>query len=209
MGLLERVALHIKTMGIYFIVPFFAYYIVIPVITWVFLKSPVVNISYETAFIDYAYQIIPVCSTIWIFFSLRDYIEAEGREILWREQQPIEVIAILYIINIISLSIFPIAWKDGKEEMMGLYLQMVVITFFLYGLIYFFILLLQNIAIPLFLLFSYVAFSLSGSDIANHLQYTILNQTDWDENSGIFVWLGLLFWIGGFFLGTKKGEVKI
>lgn len=176
----ERIRIHIKAMRGMFIIPLAVYYILIPFAAYKLGKSPV----YETAgmaalFGEYMYNYVPAVSTLWLFLSLREYVQGQGGELLWNASAMTGLSFGIYLLQFICLlPALILAQKD--TELTGLVLQMMVIIFFMHGLAYFLCMVTGNIAAATLAVLVYSIFSTAV--IGTHsfwYQYSVLHRTDW------------------------------
>lgn len=194
-NILERTALQIKSMKLLFFVPILVYYLIIPLCVYGYTRNPIGTVHLFTKFADVGYTFVPIVSIWWIFLYLREVVEGEGKEIFILGGGITPVLINFYILH--SVCMFPVFFffddKDGS--VMDFYLQMLVITFFMYGLMYLLSVVIRDIAISLLVVLIYSIFSTSYTDVFNWLQYGNMNNVDWLEQACVFLLMSIVFWV--------------
>nr|MBP3599117.1 hypothetical protein [Eubacterium sp.] len=209
--LFERLWLQIKGMRTLFLVPFIGYYGIIPLYVWV--KSYSSDFSPLNAVEEMGYLLVPFLSTWWIYLILKEYIEGDGREVLLLGKHTFLGAVLFWIIN--SICYIPVLYLKVEDfwaiARYDLYVQLVIIAFFMGGFCYFLNYYTKSVTVSMLLVMLY-------STISNYtfkderfvklftpLQFTVLQEAPYDENYSSyfkFILAGLIFWI----LGVAKSR---
>lgn len=196
--IIERVYMHAKGMKYLFFVPFIVYYLLLPFTIYAYKQNPIGNVEVITIASEFCYNFVPVISTWWIYMYFIESAEGEGREILILGKGITATVFAFYLLN--AVSFIPICLVLNNREGAGitLMLQLLVITFLMYGVAYFLSFLLKSIAVSVFIVLCYSVFAVSYADILEILQYgRMLGNVDWIGNTIILSVLGSICWYLG------------
>lgn len=199
---IERVLIQIKAMKMLFFVPIFVYYILFPLCVLGYLSNPIGQMDVINILSDLCYTFVPIVSTWWLFLYLREVVEEAGREIVLLGGGITWGVGIFYVLHAILM--LPIFWIFDSNSALPLYLQMLVVTFFMYGSVYILCAVLKNIAITLLLILSYSILATIPSNDFKFWQYGSMNTSDWLSYSIPFLILGGVFW---YIAHTKAREM--
>ena len=198
MNKIERLLLQVKEMKWLFLMPLVVYYALFPLLIYGYVKNPFARIDQITVLYDISYTFVPILAVWWIFLFLREIVEGNGREILLLGGGVTSMLGLFYVLHSICMLPIFLFFDNTNDVITTLYLQMVIITFFMYGLAYLLCVLLKNVAIPILLVLIYSIFSTSSFEMLTHFKYGILKDTtDWLSYGMIFLIVGIVFWCVG------------
>ena len=166
---LKRTVLHFKSIGILFYIPLLIVNVLIPVIAYLrYQKSGISELLY-TDILQYTQWLVPFFSIWWILFVLREYIEADGNELLYVHSDRCKLKDILYIFVIyildvgLTFTIYTLLFTSMKYE----YLKIITVCIFYLGATYFFTYLTNSITITLLISLFYTLVNLVFGTIGN------------------------------------------
>ena len=174
--------------------PFIVNYIIIPVSLYIYWRM---HVEYFTDHIkEQVFFFVPIMSVWWEILLLQQYVEGDGRELLWiNNQNKLFDIIVYFILYIISL--FPILkfvmeiMEDGYEVIPLLLAQCFMYT----GVVYMFCLIFSSVAMAFIPIFVYTLFA--DNRISLMLSYNAVGsfQTPmyYMEAGIIFIILGLIY----------------
>ena len=147
-----------KGMGRLKYLPFIVNYIIIPVSLYIYWKM---DAKYFTDHInEQIFFFIPIMSIWWEILLLQQYVEGEGRELLWIHKQnkllDIMVYFILYIVSLFPILKFVMDKMDDSYEVIPLLLAQ---CFMYTGVVYMFCLIFSSVAIAFIPIFVYTLFA--------------------------------------------------
>ena len=194
---IERFFLQIKEMKFMFFIPMIVYYVFFPLCVFAYMQNPIGNVDTITVLSDISYSLVPIISVWWVFLFLREIVEGEGREVLILGGGVSQIMGIFYGLH--SICMIPVFFvlDDSDGSVMSLYLQMLVVSFFMYGLVYFLCVVLENIVIPILLTMIYSIYATTTSEELSLLQFEKMNNVDWMSGAIPFLLLGIILWIVG------------
>jgi len=194
--MIERCYLQGKNMKVSFFVPFFAFYILVPL--YAYVKYTVEgNWTYFDCITDVSLDITPVVCVWWIYLILKEYIEGDGNEILILKGGIISVVGNYFCLTILCYLPVFLLRIFCEDEPLDLFLPLCVITFFMYGLVLTISFLFRNIsmAILIVLLYSiYNSIFFNFNDGEMPLQYTDMYGLYWADYAAPFLTIGCILW---------------
>lgn len=199
---LKKTYLQIKNMGLFFYVPFVMYYVIIPVFVYAMKQNYFEYKDDIDRITEVCYSIVPIVSIWWVYLQLKTYLESDAREVFYICKGMASQTFTFFLLNVLCyLPIFLMDDADGR--IMALFLQMLIIGFFLCSLLLFFSFFMKNIAVSVLFVISYHLFSLSSQEVFFDFQYgNMMGVVDWMQQGVIFFLAGLLFWS----LGVKMSH---
>lgn len=202
----ERLWLQVKGMRTMFLVPLIGYYCVIPLSVWAMSHGP--EFSLVGSIIDICYLLVPFLSTWWIYLIVKEYIEGDGREVLLLGKGTLSSALLFWFLNIlcfIPLNLIPVeAWH--VRQIVDLFVQLIIISFFMGGLAYFLNYFTKSITISMLVIILYTFISNYRfshqlfANIFHPVQLTILQDVPYEDNlNGYikFILAGVIFWVMG------------
>lgn len=209
---LERMWLQIKGMRTMFLIPLIGYYCVIPLGAWV-LSGGGTHHELE-AFSKMCYLLVPFLSAWWILLITKESVEGNGREILLLGSSNLINAFLFVIANFLCL--VPLLFlKENDPGFMrsfqNLFTEMVIVSFFMGGMAYFFIFITKNLTASLYVIVLYTAisnYSFMGDKILNVLGWIQLVNLEDVPSEGnywlyaVYIMLGLAF----FALGERRSK---
>lgn len=158
---LEHFFLQLKGVGKLYFVPVFVLYIFLPLL--ILGDYGASGDEIDSIFVTQCIFFIPILSVWWIFLVMKEYVEGEGKEVLYLNghSKLIEVV-MLYVYYVIHLMpFFAVALFIIPDVAIGLFFQMMLASFLYCGLGYLLLYLVKNIAIAFLPLMCY---SIYGSN---------------------------------------------
>lgn len=203
---MERVWLHIKSMREMFFVPLFGYFVLIPLGVWALSFEPEFYLSSSIS--ELCYLLVPFLSTWWIYLLLREYAEADGREVLILGKGTLFSAAVFCLLN--TMCVLPLLWVPvGYQYQNSIYylvIEMMIVSFFMCGLVYFLVHFTKNITISMFIIVLYCALSNYTfaeehfSKMLGPIQLSVLQDVPYEDGSNgyvKFILAGVMFWVFG------------
>lgn len=210
--LFERFFLQIKSMGALFLIPFIGYFSLIPLGVWALSFDPEFVLC--DAISEMCYLFVPFLSTWWLYLMLKEYVEGDGREVLLLGKTTIFSAVMFWILNM--LCILPLLWVEVEYMYQyyidNLMIELLIIIFFMNGLTYFLNYFTKSITVSMFIVILYTALSNytfrneQFSKVLGSVQLSVLQDVPYEDNMNgyiKFIFVGLVFWILGFFKSRK------
>lgn len=153
LGLLfQRCYWNLKSLKLLFWIPVIVVNLVLPALNYVCYRQNGVGAYMQVDIVEKALLLLPFLSVWWVIFVLREYVEADGSEVLYVCRSRIKLVDalcpfLLYLFNItllysVYIAIFP--------DVMPLeYARMLCICAFFFGLTYFLVYFTKSITITL------------------------------------------------------------
>lgn len=182
----SRLIYHLKSLGKLKLVPLIIIYILTPFMCYLNCRADL-NVDKEAALRSFQIQFITMeqsflffFSVWWIIFILRDYIEADGNELLYVNKSRNKMIDLLYpyifyLANVFILcTIVSLINGDLRYE----FIRIVSISIFYVGMTYMVVYLTRSITITLMvnLVYTLVNISKEGADIIFPYYYDVNNK---------------------------------
>lgn len=151
----ERIYLHLKNIKALFFFTLIIVHLFLPFIGFLSYKSE--NLDFYMSVMEYALIVIPLSSTIWSLFILREYVEGKGNELLFIGKNKIKFLEcfipfILFYVTIIFQFLIYIRLDNTfKFELIRLFF----ICFFFFSLMYFLVFLTKSVSLTLMVLIAY------------------------------------------------------
>ena len=207
----ERIWLQMKGMRSMFLIPFIGYFIVIPLGVWAMAGET--NFVLSDAIARMCYLLVPFLSTWWIYLITKEYVEGNGREVLLIGKGTFLNAVIFWLGNV--LCFIPLLFVDVgdmfQEDILYLFEQLIIISFFMGSLAYFLNYFTKNISISMFIIILYTAISNyqftneQFTKVLGRIQLTNLQEVPYDGNYslyGRFIVLAVILWL----LGVLKSK---
>lgn len=203
---MEHFFLQLRGVGKWYFVPVVVLYILLPILIFAdYCTSRDAIKNIESTFATQCLFFMPVLSVWWVFLVMKEYIEGEGREVLYLNgHSKLMEVVMLYIYYVIHL--IPFFWIASffiPEIAIGLFFQMTLASFFYCGLGYLLLYLIKNIAIAFLPLMCYSMYgSSTGIKVAflNHASYWV----DPAKYAMEIVIAGCICFLAGAYLNKKN-----
>lgn len=196
--IMERIYLQCRGMGILFWIPLVGYYIVVPSAGWILGQNPLEDRDLLERITEVSYRLIPLLSTWWLFMVHKEYIEGDGKEILYLGKNILGQTIGFFLLNVLSYIPSVFILNFPAEQALELVFQLLVIMFLTCGMAYFLSFSLKNI--PVSALVSMIFCTLSVLPDDHFFQYQFIslqNNGSWLEEGVKFIISGGIFWISG------------
>ena len=193
--ILERCYLQGKNMKVSFFVPFFAFYILIPL--YAYVQNILNDFTYFDSVTFSSLDIVPVACVWWIYLILKEYIEGDGNELLILKGGIMPVIGYYFCLTILCYLPVFLLGIFCEEEPMELFLPLCLITFFMYGLVLAISFLFRNISMAVLVVLVYsiyntLFFQFMEGELP--LQYTEMYGSYWTDDAPPFLIIGCILW---------------
>lgn len=206
----ERLYLQIRSMGLFFFLPFIGYFFFLP------FCIKMLNLSLEEAEerVQMArmlcYQFVPILSVVWTCMFHKEYVEGEGREVLILGKGVCGLTFLFWLVNLPCFFIFYLLPDLNAGQASDLFNEMMVVSFVLCGLVFFLNFTLNSISLSALVVMFYVM--LSNVDITHFINldetekqqelagyfYTVLSGKGVaSEEIKWYLVAGVLFWLFG------------
>lgn len=189
-------------MGRLFYVPLVGYYIVIPLGIWFLSFEP--EYDYYVALTEMCYLLVPVLAVYWLFMGMGALVREN------RDEDGSLINALMYsVLNMICyipLLLIPYGYK--RLEMFSLFVQLIILSFFINGLMFFLFFWTRNIYATQFLVVFYIV--LSSNPFQNRFLAGIIDTIQFAHIQEMtiscfeFLLAGGTFWILGLCKTGKK-----
>lgn len=167
----ERLKLYFRAMGKGAIVPVVIVLVVLPVLTLIAATNPsnmkdnASMLRLEITILSYLF--LPFFAAWWPIFALKNYIEGDGRELLWVFQSSsifFDAAVLIFLYQLLTTLYF-LVLHILLKEMLFLLLRLLIINFFVAALALVSIKVLRSTALSfmLILLYIFVNYMLSGN----------------------------------------------
>ncbi|MFZ3591295.1 hypothetical protein ACOI1C_19150 [Bacillus sp. DJP31] len=151
--------LSLRNLKIYYFIPIFFMYLVIPALFFSEIAITGVGDILHLRVVETTQKILPLFSVWWIIFILREYIEGEGNEVLYvyEDLKRTKLLDILIVFIIYSLKITPlfILFSFFLDDMIFELLRVMIQCFFYSSLAYCLIYLTKSSAITFMFIMVY------------------------------------------------------
>lgn len=196
--LIQRVYLQSKNMRFLFFIPLIGYYVVIPILFHTMQINPALQLNPNDRFAEVCYSAVPILVVLWNLFQLRTQIENESGEILALYGKVGIQTFVFYLINCFCFLPVLFVMEDSDGMIMTLFLQMLVISFLLNGMVFFLAFALKSISITVLVVFMYHLFATRFEEFFLELRYGMMKGNPLWQQQGMTLFVaGLLFWILG------------
>lgn len=158
---IKQFYLSMKNLGFYYFVPIIFLFIVMPYLSIAEIKE----YGIDNAYLGIAVKLemyIPLLQSWWIVFSMKEYIEGDGNEILYTYEKNklakssyIMAICLYYILHV---GVLYFAYSFVFEDMLVEYAKTVIQCMFFASSTYMLIYLLKSTTFPLMIVFIYNIF---------------------------------------------------
>ncbi len=196
----QRTYLQIKNMGILFFIPFIGYFIIIPLFSYVDMD---LDMDWIERLTEICYIFIPVLSVFWTYLQFQSQLEEEAREVCFVYGGIGIQTFLFYMMNVVCF--LPLLFmEDTDGRLMGLFMQMAIISFLLHGLAMFLSFTLKNISLSVFIIILYHFISIRYQEFWKTIRYGMMSgDTEWLQAGSRFFFAGVIFWILGV-MSTKR-----
>lgn len=134
----KRAFYHLKNLGFLVAVPLIILNAIIPILNYLQYSKDGISEELYVNILQYSQWFMPLLCVWWSVFVLRDYIEGEGNELLFTNQNRNKVadmfsLFLLSILNItVIFSVYTFLMPDMKYE----YIKIISICVFYFGIVY-------------------------------------------------------------------------
>ena len=196
--LMERIYLQCRGMGILFWIPLIGYYIIVPSAGWILGQNPLEDREMLERVTEVSYRFIPLLSTWWMFLVHKEYIEGDGKEILYLGKNILGLTIGFFLLNIICCFPSVFLFNRPAERVLELFFQLTIIMFLTCGMAYFLNFSLKNISVYALVTMIFCTLSVVPSDRLFQYQFISLQGNElWLEEGVKFIISGGIFWIFG------------
>lgn len=196
--LIQRVYLQSKNMRFLFIIPLIGYYVVIPILCHVMQRNPVMELNPVARFSEVCYSTVPIIAVLWNLFQLRTQIEGESGEVLASYSKMGIQVFVFYLMNCFCFLPVFLLTEDSEGMLMALFLQMLIISFLLNGMVFFLAFALKSISITVLIVFMYHLFATRFEEFFLELRYGMMKGNPLWQQQGMTLFVaGLFFWLLG------------
>ena len=160
---LRLLFLSFKNVKVYYFIPLFIIYVLIPFISYLNIKTLGVEVSF-TLVMDTAQMLIPITSTWWMFCVLKEYIEGEGNELLYayenvRKTKILDIL-LIYIWYCLHIALLFIVYSFLYDNVFIEYIRIIIQSFVLTAAYYFLIYAFKSTSISYMFILTYYMMSL-------------------------------------------------
>ena len=188
--ILERCYLQGKSMKLLFFVPFLAFYVLIPLYSY--MNKIANDFTYFDSMQDTCLRIVPIACVWWIYLILEEYIEGDGNEVLILKGGIITVVGNYFCLNILCYLPIFLLGSSPENEPLDLFLPLCILTFFMYGLVLTVSFLFRNISMAILVVLFYAVYNtLNFRDIDLPFLYIDMYGTDY---AAPFLIIGCILW---------------
>lgn len=196
--MVERIYLQCRGMGILFWVPLIGYYIIVPSAGWILGQNPLEDRDLLERITEVSYRLIPLLSTWWLFMVHKEYIEGDGKEILYLGKNILGQTIGFFLLNVLCYIPSVFILNFPAEQALELVFQLLVIMFLTCGMAYFLSFSLKNIPVSALVSMIFCTLSVLPDDRLFQYQFISLqNNGSWLEEGVRFIIPGGIFWISG------------
>lgn len=133
-----RIFLHLKNLGISFFVPLIIMDVVIPILNYLVYAHYGIGDRLYTSILQYSLWFMPLASVWWPIFTMRDYIEGDGSELLYVNQNSSRLLdtAYLFIISLLNILIIFAVYTRSMPHMKYEFLRVLCVCILYFGIVY-------------------------------------------------------------------------
>ncbi len=155
---IDRIRIQWKGMGILKYLPLFINYIIIPISVWIYMQvDPEYYMDY---FVEQLVFFVPLLAVWWELLLMQQYIEGEGRELLWIEKSSKIADTLLYLffylLTLIPIFLFIINNIPYSEDLM---IVLLFQSFMFSGCFYMLSMVCASVSVGFVVVFIYALFS--------------------------------------------------
>lgn len=196
--ILERCYMQAKNMKGLFFVPLAVFYIFIPLMAYAFSSNRLFPFDLNTSLVDVSYLFVPAFSVWWLYLSLKEYLEGEGNELLVMSGGVGAVSAVFFCATVVSwLPVF-LFYDDSTGEITDLFMQMIVASFLMYGVVLAVSFLFRSVATAILAALCYAILGTSAVEKFSFIEYGRMQGNKmWFDMALPLIGLGIVFWIYG------------
>lgn len=196
--ILERCYLQAKNMKGLFFVPLVVFYIVIPLMAYAYTLSPLTPQDVNITLAEVSYLLVPVFSVWWLYLSLKEYLEGEGNELLVMSGGVGVVSGVFFCATVMSYLPVFLFYDNSMDEITDLFLQMVVVSFLMYGVVLASAFLFRSVAVAILATLCYAILGTSAVEGLSLIVYgRMQGRVMWFHEAIPLVVLGVVFWVYG------------
>lgn len=147
----SRVGYHLRSIHRLAIVPFIALNVVLVAVNLMSYVRYGSGYRLEEDIRKYAMVFMPMFSNWWSIFTLREYIEADGNEILFIQSNKIKYsdILILFLLYLLNVSVFLLTYTLLYPQLKLMSIWMIITCWFIFSLTYFLVFFSKSITVTL------------------------------------------------------------
>lgn len=154
---IQRICLHLKSIGVLFWVPIFIFNLLVPLLNYLTYSKYAVGEELYTEILKNCLWYYPFFSNWWPLFLMKEYLETDGNELLfvYSGKNKLIDLASVFLLNIINILIWFIPHTVLFPMMKYELLRVLTICFLYFSFSYFLTFLSRSILIPLMILLLY------------------------------------------------------
>lgn len=175
-------------------------FIVVPIINYGNYKTFGITDDLKILIIHTARRLIPFSCVLPSVLLLRQYVEADGKELMhiYLTKRRILLTLLTVIFSLVLSAVLFVVYSHFFNEMWFEYAKLICISLMLYGLAYFFMSITRTTAISLLILIVYEVFVISNYS-SNPVNFVLFNETglEWFEYWLYLVLIGCFLTIVG------------
>ena len=147
---------------------------------------------------EVSYLLVPVFSVWWLYLSLKEYLEGEGNELLVMSGGVGAVSGVFFCATVMSFLPVFLFYDNSMDEITDLFLQMVVVSFLMYGLVLASAFLFRSVAVAILATLCYAILGTSAVEGLSLIVYgRMQGRVMWFHEAIPLVVLGVVFWVYG------------
>lgn len=205
----EQIFLELKNMGVFVFGPIVICCLCLPLYFFYCENNPYYAPHLQEFIITKSDYVIPIFSIWWLYFSMREYIEGDGRELLLtgRKSKCINCLIYyaLYMVMLIPVMILYQRWIQKPWNMYGKY---AIVCFFYCGVAYFLLFSLRSMAVSFLIQLVFTLLcnvnSMLSFETFNYTTIYFQKKLHGGRTLLEYAIIGFLAWLAGYFW-NKKG----
>lgn len=154
----RRAGYHLKSIGFHAILPLLIFDLLVPYMNYMEYRASGAGDSLYWSILQYTQWLMPLFSVWWVIFTLREYVEAEGYELLYvcknkcKFWDALLLFGMMLLDEVLVFGAYSLFWMPSVFKEV---LRIICISVFYFGAAYFLIFLTRSLTAPLMALLLY------------------------------------------------------
>ncbi len=137
-NLFFRTFLHLKSIGVLVYIPLIIINVILPLLTYLVYRQYGISSRLEISIQEYSQWLLPLACVWWPMFVMKEYIEGDGRELLYinKTSNRFLDLFLLFIISILNVALIFLVYTSLIPYMKYEYIRILIICFLYFSIVY-------------------------------------------------------------------------